>query len=432
MNWWHLTRKDLMLQLRDRRSFVVLLVMPLIFIAIIGLSTGQLLGWRDRNQVVKVAWIDHDRGELATRLREKLDQREEVEITLFADHEAASRAVFTGKCTLAVTVGDQFQPKIDELQLRDFFARSKGRGRLASGLAAFDISVETKPSWGWVSRLVSDTLYSLTLADIFPTVAQRHNLGRVLINNMQQAVEEEETEAAAARASANSEANAVPGEPPLTAQSVAVQTTIGEGKATKNAMYDTLIPGFTVMFAFYLVITMARSFIAERDLGTLRRLRLAPLTPAGLLIGKTLPFLLISLLQSVALFGFGRLMFDMSWGVQPLLLIPIIVCTSFAATSLGLLVATLVRTDAQVSSYTNLVVTSMAGISGCFLPRDWMPELMKHVSLGTPHAWSLIAYAEALTNPRPELSVIAMNCLVLLAFSAAFFIAGCWRFRSLK
>jgi ABC-2 type transport system permease protein len=122
----------------------------------------------------------------------------------------------------------------------------------------------------------------------------------------------------------------------------------------------------------------------------------------------------------------------MSWGTHPLWLIPIVLGTSLAATSLGLLVATIVRTDQQVSSYTHLVVTSLAGLSGCFLPRDWMPEVMKQVSLATPHAWSLIAYAEALTNPQPASSVIALHCLGLLGFSAVFFAAGSWRFRGLQ
>ena len=122
----------------------------------------------------------------------------------------------------------------------------------------------------------------------------------------------------------------------------------------------------------------------------------------------------------------------MSWGERPLLLLPILACTSLAATSLGLLVATSVRTDSQVSSYSNLIVISLAGISGCFVPREWMPDVMKSVSLITPHSWSLIAYLETLSNPQPEIAVIAKSCLLLLGFSAVFFAIGCVRFRGLR
>lgn len=418
MGWFHLTWKDLRLQMRDRRSLAVLLILPLIFISIIGLSTGKMLGWRASNQVIQVAWVDQDGGELAKRLQAKLADKGDIQVVVYSDMAVARRDVFSGKATMSLTIGPEFQKRIDELELRDFFNRKLGKGRLAKGLPGLDIDVQTKPAWTWVSKLVSSNLYSMTMDEVFPTVAKRHNLGRVLINNMEAAAEEDEAEL-----------QKVP--PTNEATSAKQVSAISDGRSSKASIYDRLVPGFTVMFTFFLVNVMARSFISERDIGTLRRLRIAPLTPAGLLIGKTLPYLLVSLLQNAALFVFGRLVYDMTWGEQPLLLIPIIFCTSVAATSLGLLIATTVRTDSQVSSYSNLIVITTAGIGGCFVPRDWMPELMNQISVITPHSWSLIAYLDAMTNPQPEIATIVQSCLMLLGFSAVFFAAGCWRFRSL-
>lgn len=413
MGWWHLTWKDLSLQLRDRRSFAVLLFLPLIFISIIGLSTGRLLGWRDQNQVIQVAWVDRDGGELAKRLQSKLTEKGDVQIVVYTDAEAARREVFSNKATLLLSIGPEFQKRIDDLELADFFNRKLGKGRLADGLSSLDITVDTKPAWSWVANLITNNLFAMILDDVFPAVAMRHDLGRALIKDI---ALQNETQSATSQ------------QPPTTG----VQSSIANGRSARASLYGQLVPGFTVMFTFFLVNVMARSFIAERDIGTLRRLRMAPLTSTGLLIGKTLPYLMISLLQSVALFAFGRLIFGMTWGDQPWLLVPVICCTSLAATSLGLLIATSVRTDSQVSSYSNLIVISMAGISGCFLPREWMPDLMKNISIVTPHAWSLIGYHEALLSPQPALSVIAECSLLLLAFSSAFFIAGCWRFRSMN
>ncbi len=418
MGWFHLTWKDLRLQVRDPRSLAVLLILPLIFISIIGLSTGKLLGWRASNQVIQVAWVNRDGGELANRLQAKLAEKGDIQVISYADTASAKRDVFNGKATMSLTIGPEFQKRIDELELRDFFTRKLGKGKLAKGLTSLDVEVETKATWSWVSKLVSNNLYSMTMDEVFPTVAKRHNLGRVLIRNMEAAAEEDDAE------SPNPSATSEP-------MSAKLEASVAEGRAAEATIYDRLVPGFTVMFTFFLVNVMARSFIAERDLGTLRRLRIAPLTPAGLLIGKTLPYLLVSLLQSAALFVFGRLSYGMTWGEQPLLLLPIIFCTSLAATSLGLLIATSVRTDSQVASYSNLIVITTAGIGGCFVPRDWMPELMKEISVITPHSWSLIAYLEAMTNPLPDVAVIMQSCLVLLGFSALFFAAGCWRFRSL-
>ena len=184
MGWWHLTWKDLRLQVRDRRSLAVLLILPLIFISIIGMSTGKMAGWRASNQEIQVAWVDRDGGELAQRLRKKLNEKGDVRIEVYADTESAKRDVSSSKMTMSLTIGPEFQKRVDELELRDFFARKQGQGRLAKGIESLDIAVDTKPAWSWVAKLVTNNLSALTMDEVFPIVAARNDLGRTLIDNM--------------------------------------------------------------------------------------------------------------------------------------------------------------------------------------------------------------------------------------------------------
>ncbi len=58
MKAWEITKKDLRILLRDARALFVLLVLPLVFITIIGLTMGKLLGWKNTNQVLKVGVVD--------------------------------------------------------------------------------------------------------------------------------------------------------------------------------------------------------------------------------------------------------------------------------------------------------------------------------------------------------------------------------------
>jgi ABC-2 type transport system permease protein len=124
-------------------------------------------------------------------------------------------------------------------------------------------------------------------------------------------------------------------------------------------------------------------------------------------------------------------MFGMSWGQEPWLLFPVVFSTSAAATGLGMLIATVVRSEAQVTSVAMLVVLAMAGISGCFTPRDWLPEAMQTMSLATPHAWALIAYDQILNTHHPAVAQVWQCCGWLWAFAGAYFAIGWWRFRSL-
>src|SRR5581483_5055497 len=99
-------------------------------------------------------------------------------------------------------------------------------------------------------------------------------------------------------------------------------------KPRGNIIYQTLVPNFMVMFAFFLVNVMANSFITERKLGTLRRMQVSRVGPGQLLWGKTWPFLIVSVVQSILLFISGKLMFGMSWGTYPATLLPVILATS--------------------------------------------------------------------------------------------------------
>ena len=62
--------------------------------------------------------------------------------------------------------------------------------------------------------------------------------------------------------------------------------------------------------------------------------------------------------------------------------------------------------------------------------RVWLPSVMKKLSLATPHAWSLEAFDAVLTRSTVDHLLVLDCCAMLLAFAAAFFACGWWRFRS--
>jgi ABC-2 type transport system permease protein len=191
--------------------------------------------------------------------------------------------------------------------------------------------------------------------------------------------------------------------------------------------YQILVPSYTVTFAFFLVLTVGWLFVSERRQGTMKRLRAAPLTRTQILIGKLLPCFLISVLQGIFLFAAGKLVFHMRWGPEdwPVpqqigWLLPVILSTSLAAMGLALLIAALARTETQVAIYGTPIVLVLAAISGCLMPRDLMPEMMKRISLATPHAWAMDAYLQLLISPTPNLVIVEQACLVLVAFGVVF------------
>jgi len=188
-----------------------------------------------------------------------------------------------------------------------------------------------------------------------------------------------------------------------------------------GSRYQVLVPSYLVMFAFFLVLTVGWLIVAERRQGTLKRLSLAPVSRAEILIGKLLPCLLLSWFQGFCLLLAGKFLFGMNWGTQPGWLIVVVLATSFAAMGLALWVAALARTETQVAIYGTLLVLVLAGLSGCLMgDRSMMPETMQQISRITPHAWALDAYRQLLTNPEPRIAIVVEACVVLVGFGAAF------------
>jgi ABC-type multidrug transport system permease subunit len=104
------------------------------------------------------------------------------------------------------------------------------------------------------------------------------------------------------------------------------------------------------------------------------------------------------------------------------LLVPVVVCTSFAAVGMAVLVGALAKTEAQVSVYGTLLVLVLAGLSGSMMPREMMPESMRQWSKVTPHAWALDAYEhllypDATTVNAPD---VWLDCGMLTLFGLGF------------
>jgi ABC-2 type transport system permease protein len=399
MTAWEITRKDLRLLIRDRRALAVLVILPLVFISILGMSMGKLSGLKNSNHQLNVGIVTVADSVAARSAVSRLSGLPFLNVTRLLNNSGEQDQSGESELSAVITFGDQFQERVEKLTPKDILNGKSGR--LADGLGSIDVRLDTVSAGGTESVLIEYVVMNEVVRSIAPDVLRRVGL-------LQGSMDDDDTS---------------------TSQDVVnefVESTAGN-KTTSAAIYGALVPSYTVMFVFFLVNIMGRSFIAERELGTLRRLRMAPARPVSILLGKTLPFLVISLAQTAVLFLCGRLLFGMAWGEHPWLLIPIIFCTSLAATALGLCFATLVRTDSQLSAYGNLIVLTMAGISGCFMPRDWLPETMQTISLATPHAWSLMAYHNALGDSVSG-GYVMQCCGVLVLFAVVFFAIGWTRF----
>jgi ABC-type Na+ efflux pump permease subunit len=460
------------LLLRDPKAAIILLVMPLLFILVLGVSLGEGFGQKPDDRL-RLSIVDLDQGyqldqwpheAWSKRVLRDLSQSEEhIRVELIASREEARQLVDNGKRAAVILFGPNFSERVQ----RSSF--------LAGGINPFfregvdteilDIEVLEDPTQLTAASIIKQVAQGTLLRVVLPwmigqafskigepafvdqlsnnpdlkvklplgldlrtvlksfTPAQKQALAQGMQSSVQRLFPRYDLTAKEWTSLTRSTPHAgLPRDP-------SIYKPEGAGFLNRGAMrYQLLVPSYTVMFAFFLVLTMGWLFVSERRQGTLKRLSVAPLTRVQIVLGKLLPCLLLSLFQGFFLLAAGKLLFAMDWGPQPLWLIPVVVATSLAAMGLALLVAALARTETQVAIYGTLLVLVLAGVSGILMgDRSLMPEQMQEFSRITPHAWALDAYRQLLANPGiPNYLLVAQSCLVLAGFGVGFLVLAWW------
>ncbi len=189
------------------------------------------------------------------------------------------------------------------------------------------------------------------------------------------------------------------------------------------------VPGNAVLFGFFIAMTVAMTFAAERRSGTWRRLLASPVPRWKALLSTLVPYFLIGLGQQAFLFGIGALVFGMTVAGSLVALCALVIATTTCAMCLGLLFAALGGSEKQIAGLGSVVLLVMGMLGGCMMPRLIMPQFMQDLGLAVPHAWALDGYYAVLVRDGTTLADVAPSVGMLFVFAAAFAGIGLARFR---
>jgi ABC-2 type transport system permease protein len=207
-------------------------------------------------------------------------------------------------------------------------------------------------------------------------------------------------------------------------RSVVQMQSLGDNHAEPSSGFQLSVPGNVVLFAFFLAVTIGISFIEERRRGTWRRLRAAPVSLFSLLASKLVPYFLIGLGQIGFLFSVGIFVFSLNVQGSLAALALVASATVFCTIGMGLLLASLGRTEKAVGAIASvlLLVTGMLG--GTMIPRTFMPKAMQAIGAFTPQAFALDAFSAIVMRPDAGLATVALPVAVLLGFGVVFLLVG--------
>src|SRR5699024_7329903 len=106
----------------------------------------------------------------------------------------------------------------------------------------------------------------------------------------------------------------------------------------------SIVPGYTVMFVFFIIISMGTYFIHVLVIVWIARLASTPLPSLHYLIGKSLSFFLVVLIQIIVLQTFGKIVYTIPIE-QPVFLLLLALALTSCVIGIGLVISVTIRTN---------------------------------------------------------------------------------------
>lgn len=175
---------------------------------------------------------------------------------------------------------------------------------------------------------------------------------------------------------------------------------------------DFLIPGIIGLILQLLTVTLIASTIArEREVGTLSQLLVTPLRQSEIVIGKVVPYLIISLFLIAGTILLSHFHFGVKFR-QPMVLGLICFLFLLCSLGLGLLISAFSKTQTQAIQFSVFVLLPVLLLSGAFTSLGNFPDAVRFFSQLFPlthfcHAFRLVN----MYNAGGSFIVVDLVCL---------------------
>ncbi len=193
-----------------------------------------------------------------------------------------------------------------------------------------------------------------------------------------------------------------------------------------------LLPGL-MAFILMVILTTSTAFsiVREKERGTMEQLHVSPLPPAALIIGKLIPYALISLASAHVVLALGWVLFGVAVKGNYFLLLLTMFLFLISGLGQGILISTIART--QLVAFLLSVLTTILPtfiLSGFVFPVRNMPAVIQAVTYLIPAKYFLVALRAIILKGAgiaafwDQALFLAGFAVLTLALSVAKFRAG--------
>lgn len=191
--------------------------------------------------------------------------------------------------------------------------------------------------------------------------------------------------------------------------------------------YNQASPGILVQFAIMGLVTSAQILVNERKTRTLQRLMTTAMRPWEIVAGHLLAMFGLVFLQTAMLVIFGQFALGVDYLREPLGTLLVSLALGLWVASMGLLIGVLANSDDQVVLFSMIAMFLFSALGGAWFPLETSGGAFAALGRLMPSAWAMTGYQNILIRGL-DLSSILLPTGILLAYAASFFMLAVWRF----
>ncbi len=187
-----------------------------------------------------------------------------------------------------------------------------------------------------------------------------------------------------------------------------------------------LIPGLiSLILVVTAVISTAMSIVREKEHGTMEQLIVAPIHPIEMVLGKTIPYTLLSLLIAIMVMWAGSFFFNIEIRGNLYALFLVTLLFLIGCIGLGILISTIAESQ-QVAFLMAVIITMLPTfiLSGFIFPIRNMPVFVRVVTYIIPARYYLVALKGVMLKGAglgiflPEVGALILFAVITLGISA--------------
>jgi len=386
--------KDLMQLVRDFKTFMFLLIMPIVFTLLFGYAFGGF-GSGSSDSRLPVGYLSQDRHWITDSLHDLLVRSEVIRLdeNIFNSAADLEKLVSDGDLAAAIVVPDGY-----------------GRSVLKGKQAQLTVVTDTgTAAWTTVEAELLTLASRLDGAVRTATIIeQTHVEGIPFDYAFEKSLSAWE-------------------EPPIVIEettSPELQKSSDEGKALAHTA-----PGMMLQFAIAGLLTAAQVIVAERKSRTLERLLTTATRRVHILVGHSLAIFVLIFTQFIILMAFAQLAFKVNYLRVPAATFLVAFSAALCISALGLLIGVMARTEEQAVMFALIPMFVFAGLGGAWVPLEVTGAAFRAIGHLSPVAWAMDGFENIVARGLGFQSVL-LPAAALIGYATFFFILAERRFRN--